>query len=135
MIEAPPIEKLLEFQRKTIANDWPNYFAIEGGTRVVGWADVSVFANPRMAHRGGLGMGLRDGYRGRGLGTQLLARAVAHARRISLEKIELSVYVDNLPAVRLYERAGFERIGVIRNFRQLDGRRFDALMMELHLKP
>jgi GNAT superfamily N-acetyltransferase len=46
------------------------------------------------------------GYRGAGLGTELLAAAVAEARRHSLPALSLSVEEGN-PARRLYERSGF----------------------------
>ena len=57
-----------------------------------------------------LGIAVIPGYRGRGVGSELLSRllesAAAHYRQVSL-----SVSADN-PAVRLYVRVGFEQIGV-----------------------
>lgn len=46
------------------------------------------------------------GYRGAGLGAELLGAAVAEARRRSLPALSLSVE-DGNPARRLYERSGF----------------------------
>lgn len=46
------------------------------------------------------------GYRGAGLGTDLLGAAVAEARRRSLPALSLSVEEGN-PARRLYDRLGF----------------------------
>ncbi len=46
------------------------------------------------------------GYRGAGLGAELLGAAVAEARRRSLPALSLSVEEGN-PARRLYERVGF----------------------------
>lgn len=70
MIEAPPLEKVTEFQKALIEKKGPVYYAVDG-ERVVGWCDVFPFNNPRMNHRGGLGMGLIAEYRGRGLGSEL----------------------------------------------------------------
>ncbi len=55
-VEAPPLEKVLLFQRKIIADNGPVYYALENGA-VVGWIDIFPIDNPRLAHRGGLGMG------------------------------------------------------------------------------
>ncbi len=46
-------------------------------------------------------MGLIKEFRGKGLGTQLLSRALKHAKDIGLEKIELSVYTENVDAIKL----------------------------------
>jgi RimJ/RimL family protein N-acetyltransferase len=130
MIEAKPFEEISAFQRKLIANNWPVYYAVTDG-RVVGWADITPASNPRMAHRGFLGMGLIKDFRGRGLGTQLLSKALSHAKRIGLEKVELSVYTENEAAIRLYKKCGFREIGLVKNFRKLNGRYFDCIEMEL----
>lgn len=132
MVEAPPIESVVEFQTKLITNNWPVYYAVLGED-VVGWADISVSANPRLAHRGFLGMGLHKAHRGRGLGTQILQKSLKHAKDIGLEKVELTVYTDNEAAIRLYRKCGFTEIGKIKNYRKFNGRYFDCLQMELFL--
>jgi ribosomal-protein-alanine N-acetyltransferase len=48
--------------------------------------------------------------RGRGFGTQLLGALVAAARDAGHRAISLSVEPEN-PALRLYERPGFRRVG------------------------
>lgn len=123
---------MVEFIGKMIAKDWPAYYALDGD-KVVGWADISPFNNPRLAHRGSLGMGIISGYRGRGLGTQLLKAALEHAKKIGLEKVELTVYTDNAGAIALYRKLGFEDEGLIKHYRKLDGRYFDCLAMGLCL--
>ncbi len=128
MIEAPAFEKFQSFQKKLISNNWPVFYAIDG-KRVVGWADITPATNPRLAHRGFLGMGLIESYRGQGLGTQLLEAVLNHAHKIGLEKVELSVYSENEPAIKLYEKMGFAREGLIKHYRKLDGRYFDCLSM------
>lgn len=55
-----------------------------------------------------LGMAVLPEYRGRGVGSDLLRRLLESAGAI-YHSVCLSVSADN-PAVRLYERAGFERV-------------------------
>jgi RimJ/RimL family protein N-acetyltransferase len=132
MIEAKPYQEVAEFQLKLINNNWPVYYAINNN-EVVGWADVTPSGNPRLAHRGFLGMGLLKSFRRKGLGTQLLKRALDHAKKIGLEKVELMVYTNNDSAINLYKKCGFTDIGVIRHYRKLNGQYFDCLEMEMFL--
>ena len=55
-----------------------------------------------------LAIGVRPAWRGRGVGTSLLAALLAAADDHGLARVSLSVEPDN-PARRLYERFGFER--------------------------
>ena len=56
-----------------------------------------------------LGIAVLPGHRGRGVGTELLGRLLGSAGT-AYGQVCLSVSADN-PAVRLYERAGFKRVG------------------------
>ena len=48
---------------------------------------------------------------------------------MGIERVELTVYVSNKRAIRLYESVGFVREGVKRKGRKLDGVYEDVLMM------
>ncbi len=78
-------------------------------------------------------MGLLESHRGQGLGTRLLQSALEHAKKIGLEKVELSVYSENLAAIALYKKIGFQQIGFINNYRKLENRYFDCIEMEIFL--
>lgn len=122
---APPL--------KMIENNWPMYCAM-AGDELVGWADVTPVDVPESAHRGVLGMGVIARHRGAGLGDRLLEASLAHARRSGIAKVELTVYTNNKPAVALYRKHGFAEIGVIRDYRRLDGVTYDALLMERRMQ-
>ena len=53
-------------------------------------------------------------WRGRGVGRSLLGALIARARAEGHAALSLSVEVDN-PALRLYEHAGFTRVGQVGN--------------------
>jgi ribosomal protein S18 acetylase RimI-like enzyme len=55
-----------------------------------------------------LGIGVEPGHRGEGIGRALLEALVASAREAGYSALSLSVGEEN-PALRIYERAGFER--------------------------
>ena len=128
MLTPPPLVQIIDFQTKMFAKGAPTYFAVDG-SRVVGWCDITPIENPRQAHRGGLGMGLIAEYRGRGLGLQLIQAALNTAQTFGLEKVELAVYSSNDIAIRLYEKVGFVREGLIEKYRKLGDDYFDAILM------
>lgn len=79
-------------------------------------------------------MGVLREYRGRKLGSRLLAAVVAAARTLGWEKIELAVYAGNAAAVALYRKAGFELEGVRKRSHLVDGAYDDIVLMGLHLE-
>jgi ribosomal protein S18 acetylase RimI-like enzyme len=83
----------------------------EVGGHAVGMAEVKA-ASPSgdMAHVGDLGLLIARGYRGKGIGTSLMAHVLEKCRG-KFELIELSVFSDNEPAKRLYTKFGFEVCG------------------------
>ena len=54
--------------------------------------------------------------RGQGLGTQLLEAVIAEAAHLGAILLTLEVRQSNAPALRLYEKAGFYREGVRKNY-------------------
>jgi GNAT superfamily N-acetyltransferase len=50
-------------------------------------------------------------WQGRGISSELMAWAIAEARRRGAEELYLSVFVDNHRARRFYARYGFEQVG------------------------
>jgi len=71
-------------------------------------------------------------HQGRGIGRALLDALVERAREVGATSVLLEVRVDNEPALRLYERAGFERLGVRRGYYQPENK--DAWTMRLDLR-
>jgi len=81
-----------------------------------------------------LGMLVAAGWRGRGVGTALLAEAVRRAREAGAHKIALQVWPHNTAAIALYERFGFQREGRLRrHYRRRSGELWDAVIMGLPL--
>lgn len=132
LVKLPPFDPERAFPLRLIENDWPMYAAMDGND-LVGWADITPVAVPESVHRGVLGMGLLASHRGAGIGRRLLDACLAHAPRCGLSKVELTVFMSNTPAIALYRRAGFTDIGIIKDYRRLDGVTYDALMMEKFL--
>ena len=81
-----------------------------------------------------LGMAVAAGWRGRGIGSALLAEAIDRARKAGAHKVALQVWPHNSAAIALYERFGFQREGYLtRHYRRRSGELWDAVIMGLRL--
>jgi RimJ/RimL family protein N-acetyltransferase len=104
---------------------------------LVGSLDCRAGSRRRMAHVADLGMQVRSGWRGRGVGTALLEAALDWARaHPTIEKVALGVFSTNARAIALYRRLGFVEEGRdVRELRLPPGRYADNLRMALFVKP
>jgi L-amino acid N-acyltransferase YncA len=81
------------------------------------------------AHVGVVGIVVKCGFRGVGVGARMLGAIVDVARKRGLRLLVLSVFASNVRAVRLYERGGFVRCGLVplRHFSK--GKYVDEVLM------
>ena len=131
LTQAPPLEEARTFIEDARAHGMIQYVAIADG-RVVGWCDVLPGQWAGLQHAARLGMGVLAEWRGRGIGKRLLAATIEAARLAGLRRVELDVFSSNHPAIALYEQCGFEREGVKRRARLIDGVFDDNIMMAIH---
>ncbi len=125
-----PLEQSATFVASGLAHGEPRFVAVDG-TTIVGWCDLRAETIPVYAHEAMLGMGLLEGYRGRGLGERLLRTTLEAAWRAGFERVSLSVYAKNQRAAALYRKAGFVVEGCRVRGKKLDGEYDDVLMMAI----
>jgi L-phenylalanine/L-methionine N-acetyltransferase len=117
--------------RKRIENrseDWTAIVAVLDG-RVVGSAGISQQTG-RRRHAAGLGMCVHDDFHRRGIGSAVIAALIDAADNwFDLKRLELTVYVDNAPAIALYRKFGFEVEGTRRADAFRDGEYVDSFEM------
>ncbi|TMH77259.1 MAG: GNAT family N-acetyltransferase [Betaproteobacteria bacterium] len=130
-VAGPPLESTREFIRSILGGAGIQLLAVNPDDMVVGWCDIVRNPHEGFRHVGRLGMGLLPGYRGRGLGRQLVAQAVRAARKAGIERIELEVFASNERAIALYRALGFATEGIKRQARKLDGQYEDNVFMAL----
>ncbi|MFC5906897.1 ribosomal protein S18-alanine N-acetyltransferase [Streptacidiphilus monticola] len=103
----------------TVAED------LSAGGRIVGYAGLMAVAREGDVQT----IAVAREHWGTGLGARLLTRLVTQAAQADCTDLLLEVRVDNERAQRLYERFGFEPVGIRRNYYQPSGT--DALVMRL----
>lgn len=136
-LDYPDIPRCAELEREMFAEDspWPatafraelnapynRYFAAreEPGTEVVGYAGVSTLGSAGSFECEIHTIAVAPSHRGRGLGKRLLLAMLDVADGCDAP-VFLEVRTDNDTAITLYERAGFVRAGVRRNYYQPSG--------------
>ncbi len=83
-----------------------------------------------------LNLCVHPGRQGQGLGAELLEYGLSAASRLGAEMAFLEVRPSNLPAIRLYERAGFGEVGIRKSYYPAPGgAREDALILARALFP
>ena len=94
-------------------------------------------ASPRRRHAMMIGISVRADVQGQGIGSALMQAMCDLADRwIGLQRLELTVYVDNDAAIALYRRFGFEMEGRHRGYVLRDGEFVDAFAMaRIHPAP
>jgi RimJ/RimL family protein N-acetyltransferase len=99
-------------------------------SELVGWLHVA-------ASRFGFGeiaIGVACDWRGRGVGSALLAAGIEWARESGLHKLILDVFPHNAAAIALYRKFGFVDEGRrVKQYRRASGELWDALEMGLLL--
>jgi L-amino acid N-acyltransferase YncA len=86
-----------------------------------------------MSQVGDLGIGIRSGYRGIGIGTELMKKLIAQSKMAGLRILVLDVFETNRTARGLYEKAGFTENGRIPKGIVKKGNYIDLIRMTLEL--
>jgi putative acetyltransferase len=120
--------------RKRLAEPPEGFFSLVAcvdNNEVTGHLGLHTFPHrPRRRHVGQIGMAVRDDWQGQGVGTALMQAAVELADKwLNLTRLELEVYIDNKPAIRLYEKFGFTIEGTLVQYAFRDGQYVDTYMM------
>lgn len=98
--------------------------------------DVGMFKLIRLKHRTSHiaylgGVAINPAMSGQGFANAMFADIIALGQTMALKRIELSASIDNTRAIQLYEKWGFEREGILRNYTYLqrENRFIDEVLM------
>ncbi len=87
------------------------------------------YRNAHIVYLGGVG--IHSSFAGKGEGLKMLEDIVSFAKQHGFKRIELSVAAVNERAIHLYEKVGFVKEGLLKNFTYLksEDRYLDEVMM------
>jgi len=107
-------------------------FVIEVGGATVGWIGYAEELDPDYRHAG-IDLFLAPSHHGRGLGPEALRVVIVHLLNdLGHHRLTIDPAAANERAIRAYEKVGFRRVGVMRDYeRGADGTWHDGLLMDL----
>jgi len=148
MINACPdsfLDDYGELSEWTVA-DWGNWFSrlteaknsnlivAEEGSKLVGVVGCKGVKHKRAAHVATLvGVGVLPEYRGKGIGRAMLEKMIDWVKKeTKIERLQLTVYADNEGAIKFYEKLGFVKEGLFKNYaKSVNGNYQDGLLMAM----
>ena len=129
-LQLPMPSTLLWKERlSNIPDNLYSYVALDGEL-VVGNLGLEVARHARRRHVASLGMAVRDDSHQKGVGTALMETALDMADNwLNLGRVELTVFTDNEPAIKLYKKFGFEIEGEAKDYAFRNGEYVPAYYM------
>ncbi|MGP5199324.1 GNAT family N-acetyltransferase [Brachybacterium alimentarium] len=114
--------------------DFPVLVAVDEAGAVLGYASYGPW-RPHDGYRHTVehSVHVREGLRGRGIGTLLLQAVIDRARAQGRHVMIAGVDAGNEASLRMHERLGFERTGVLREVGTKFGRWLDLAFLQLVL--
>ncbi len=111
------------------------YLIAENNSDITGSCHIAI-CRERQNHIGELGIAIKQGYRGMGLGKYLMENLIKMAKDELKPKpkiIELGVFEGNKPAIALYKKMGFKMVAKIPNHLQYKGKFITEVIMQLEV--
>ncbi|HXG36842.1 MAG TPA: GNAT family protein, partial [Dehalococcoidia bacterium] len=130
--EAPTLSSERQWLRDSREETDRLVWAIETGDgRLIGTIDLHYIDETE--GRAQLGVAIQDKSEwSKGYGADAIRQVLKHAfTEVGLRRVGLTVDVDNVRAIRCYEKCGFQREGLLRAYRLREGQPVDALMMSV----
>lgn len=101
---------------------------------IVGIASITSVQKKRMKHNGTLGISIRKKYWDIGLGSEIMNYLIDWAKSNKItKKINLLVREDNIRGVKLYEKFGFEKEGLLKKDICVNGIYYNTIAMGLYI--
>jgi RimJ/RimL family protein N-acetyltransferase len=134
-IEELKIRTRSSWEKQANEPGWKKTFLVMNSERVCGHLDLNSYKFQASIHRVDLGMGLEKEIRNKGTGSKLLQIAIDFCKDLEhIIWLDLAVFAENIPAVKLYAKFGFEQTGLIRDRFRINDKSIDDIHMSLKLK-
>src|SRR6266566_5972472 len=131
-LEPTTVEARLPWFREHSPDQHPFWVAESDGC-VIGWLDFKKFL-PRCAYRGTaeISVYVDERFRRRGVARRLLEEAIARSPSLGINAIVGLIFEHNQPSLKLFERLGFQRWGLLPRIARLEGVERDLIVVGQH---
>lgn len=123
------VEDTLRFYEYCKLNGYPQLLAVNDNDVVIGWCDI-VTREKYPSTTGFIGIGLLPEYRGKGIGSELMRKAMELASERGFNEIRLDCRRSNKRAIKLYKKLGFRRTFCSRSSLVIDGEYIPLISMK-----
>jgi putative acetyltransferase len=127
--DTPTVEQEIEYLRAHLEQDNSTLLIAERDGAIVGMIGLMGGTLAEERHCGTFGLSVAREARGSGVGTALIGALLAWAPEHGITRVQLNAWANNPGSIRLYERLGFEREGVLRSAVITDGRPVDVFLL------
>ena len=106
------------------------FWVLEMDRQIAGWLTLKPFL-PRCAYRGTaeVSVYVDEKFRRRGIGRTLLGEAIARASSLKINAMVGLIFAHNEPSLKLFDRLGFEKWGLLPRVARLDHIERDLTIM------
>jgi len=101
---------------------------------LIGMLAINRMPHSQLNHRAIFGISVSNPHRGQGIGTRLIQRAMEWCKEHGVTQLSLEVLSSN-PAISLYEKLGFSKIGENNMGIKLDDEYHPVLTMAVAIQP
>ena len=132
-LEPTTVEARLPWFREHSPDEHP-FWVVESDGRIIGWLDFKKFL-PRCAYRGTaeISVYVDQEFRRRGVARRLLEEAIARAPSLGISAMVGLIFAHNEPSLKLFERLGFGRWGLLPRIARLDDVQRDLIIVGRHI--
>ena len=128
------VEQEMEYIKK-VSNDF-NTLMILGliDNEIVSIAQIASPNRKRIAHNSELSISVKKAYWNMGIGSVVMEELIKFGKvHGTIRNISLGVKASNYKAIKMYEKFGFKKIGVHKNYFNVNGSFDDEILMDLSL--
>lgn len=101
---------------------------------IVSVAQISSPSRKRIAHNSEIAISVKKKYWSIGVGSAVMGQLIKFAKDSGVTKnIILGVNATNEKAIKLYEKFGFKKAGIHKNYFNINGKYYDEIIMDLYI--
>ena len=101
---------------------------------IVSCASISCLSRKRIAHNSEIVISVKKEYWRNGIGNTVMEELIRVAKeQDTIKTISLGVNANNKNAITMYEKFGFEKVGLHKNYFLINGNYIDEILMDLDI--